>query len=515
MQVIGDVIRLNAKRHPDKVALIMDDRSMTYAEINEAANRLARGMAADGIGLGDRVAIFGMNCLEYIVVVYAIAKAGAVMVPVNFRFKKDELVYAVNNSEPKVLFYGPELRGLVEEARGEFAMPVQFVSIAGGDAFGGAREMAEVMAGQSSAEPGIKVDPEGPAAIMYTSGTTGFPKGTLTPHSAYLEVYKAIVYEGDLRYDDVALVCIPLFHNGGLNGVLQPTLFVGGTAVVMSKGFKADKVLDAVQRYGVTMTMWVPTQLTMLVNDPNTSRWDVSSLSKIYYGSSAISPATIEASLKVFKGARFYQWYGQVETGMVSVLRPEDHEEHSQCTGRETFNADLRIVDENGNDVPEGGRGEIISAQRPLGMTGYYKMDQANVETIIDGWIYTGDIARREKDGFFTIVDRIKDLIISGAENIYPKEIEDVIMRHPRVFEVAVFGIPDEVYGETVCAAVVPKAGQKLEETEIIDFCGLNLSGYKKPKKVIFMADLPKNANGKVTKNVLREPFWAGQERKV
>lgn len=514
MQVIGDVIRLNAKRYPNKTCIIMDERSMTYRQLNEQTNRLARGLANLGVGPGDKVAILAFNCLEYPVIVYAIAKTGATVVPINFRYKKDELVYVVNNSEPKVLLYGDEFEELIEQAMPSFEVSLKLISISGGK-IENSVQMSGVMDGQSSSEPEVAVDPSTPAFIMYTSGTTGFPKGTLFSHSAYIEIFEGMVYEGDLRYDDISLVCIPLFHNGGLNGVLQPTLMVGATAVVMSKGFDPEKVLDAVQRYKITTTMWVPTQLTMLINYPNVTKWDSSSLKKIYYGSSAITPATLEGSMNVFRNVGFYQWYGQVETGMVSVLRPEDHKERSQCTGREMFNADLRIVDEDGNEVGEGQTGEIISAQKPLGMIGYYRTDEANVSTIRDGWIHTGDVARVEGDGYFTIVDRIKDMIISGAENIYPKEIEDILSRHEGVFEAAVFGIPDEVYGEAVCVAVVAKQGYQPQEQEIIDFCASRMSGYKKPKRVVFLKELPKNANGKVTKNVLREPYWAGRGKRV
>jgi fatty-acyl-CoA synthase len=514
MQVIGDVPRLNAKRYPDKTALIMDQQSMTYRDLNGRVNQLARGLRARGVGSGDMVAILALNCIEYPVMVYAIAKTGATAVPINFRYKKDELIYVINNSGPKVLFYGPEFSSLVEEAKAGFDSPPQLVSIAG-DPLKSGVPLASLMDGQSTDEPGVTVDPATPSLIMYTSGTTGFPKGTLFSHAAYIENYIGMALEGDLQSDDVTLVCIPLFHNGGLNATMGPTLMMGGTAVVMSKGFDPDKVLDAVARYHVTMTMWVPTQLTMLINYPNVANYDLSSLDKIWYGSSAITPATLEASLKVFNKARFYQWYGQVETGMVSVLRPEDHVQWSQCTGREMVTADLRIVDEEDNDVPVGQTGEIISRQKPLGMIEYYKMDEANASTLVDGWIHTGDVARVDGEGYFTIVDRIKDLIISGAENIYPKEIEDVIASHPKVLEVAVIGIPDEVYGESVCAIVVRKRGQQLEAEEVIEYCASRLSGYKKPKRVDFIGELPKNANGKVTKNVLREPYWAGRARRV
>jgi acyl-CoA synthetase (AMP-forming)/AMP-acid ligase II len=514
VQVIGDIIRLSAKRYPEKTALIMDEKSMTYREINGQANQLAKGLLSLGVKTGDRVAILAFNCLEYPVIVYGIAKTGAVLVPINFRFKKDELVYVINNSEPKVLIYGSEFVELIEEAKPGFRLPVALVCI--GKNLGKESDcMTGLMKGQATSEPGIAVDPATPFAIMYTSGTTGFPKGALFSHSAYIEVFKGMVYEGDLRNHDVALVCIPLFHNGGLNGMLQPTFMVGGTIVIMAKGFDPEKVLDAVQRYRISTTMWVPTQLTLLINHPNVSRWDISSLDKIYYGSSAITPATLDASLDVFNKAHFYQWYGQVETGMVSLLRPQDHKAHSQFTGREMFNADLRIVNKDGDDVGLGETGEIISAQKPLGMIGYYKMDEANDATLRDGWIYTGDVARNEGNGFFTIVDRLKDLIISGAENIYPKEIEDCISCHPSVLEVAVIGIPDDVYGESVCAVVVPKQGQPLAPQDITDYCAHRLSGYKRPRKVVFKNELPKNATGKVTKNVLREPYWSGRDKRL
>jgi len=260
--------------------------------------------------------------------------------------------------------------------------------------------------------------------------------------------------------------------------------------------------------------MWVPTMLAMLINHPGVTTYDLSTLKKIWYGSSAMSPPVLEAAMDIFK-ARFYQWYGQTETGMVSVLRPEDHLERSQCTGREMFNADLRVVDEEGKGTSVGEVGEIISAQKYLGMIGYHNMEEANKRTIRDGWIYTGDLARVEGNGYFTIVDRMSDMIISGAENIYPKEIEDAISTLPGVREVAVFGIPDEIYGESVCAVVVQKEGYQLDQDEIINFCTSKIASYKKPKRVEFMDELPKNPSGKVNKNVLREPYWVRQKKRV
>ena len=513
MQVIGDIVRLNAKRYPDKNALIMDDKHLTHGQLNQQVNQLAHGLLSVGVRPGDRVAILAYNCLECVVINYATAKCGGVVVPVNFRYKRDELIYLINNSEPKALFFGPDFISLVEDAKAEFVLPVHLVAISG-ELLDSGLGLTNLMDERPTEEPGIKMDPTSPFTITYTSGTTGSPKGVLASHSAFLNIYQGMTIEGDLQPDEITLVCLPLFHTGGMHALTQPTLLRGGTAVIMSKGFDPDKILDAVSRYSVTLTMWVPTMLAMLVNYPDITKYNLSTLEKIWYGSSAISPPVLEASVDIFK-TRFYQWYGQTETGMVSVLRPEDHIERSQCTGREMFNADLRIVTENGKDTPEGEVGEIISAQQYLGMIGYHNMEEANKRTIRDGWIHTGDLARVEGQGYFTIVDRMSDMIISGAENIYPKEIEDVLSGHPGVLEVAVFGIPDEVYGESVCAVIVKKQGIQLYEKEVIDFCASKVSSYKKPKRVAFIDELPKNPSGKIMKKVLREPYWADRKKRV
>lgn len=513
MQVIGDIARFNAKRYPDKKALVMGNEHLTFGQLNEQANQLAHGLLSMGIEPGGRVAMLSYNCPQCLVINYAVAKCGAVMVAANFRYKRDELVYVINNCEPKALLFGPEFISLVEEARTGFDSPLHLVAISGEPLESGL-SLSSVMQEQSTSEPAVRVDPAAPFAIMYTSGTTAFPKGVLVSHSALLNVYTGMIIEGDIRPGEITLVTLPLFHMGGMHALLQPTLVRGGTAVVMPRGFEPDKTLDTVERHGVTMTMWVPTQLAMLINYPGVTKHNLSTLGKIWYGSSPISPTILEACMDVFK-ARFYQWYGQTETGMVAVLRPEDHLERSQCTGREMFNADLRIVSHEGEDVPVGEVGEIISSQVPLGMIGYHNMEEANKRTIRDGWIHTGDLARVEGEGYFTVVDRLTDMIISGAENIYPKEIEDVISSHPGVREVAVFGIPDELYGESVCAVVVKKEGYQLDEADIINFCASRISSYKKPKRVEFTDELPKNPSGKVTKNVLREPYWADRKKRI
>lgn len=513
MRVLGDIPRLNSKRYPYKKALVMGDDFITFRQLNDSACRLAAGLLALEIEAGDKIAIMAQNCLEYPIIVYAVAKCGAVLVPINFRYEEKELVYVVNNSNPKVFFYGPEFSGLIEQAKDKFSGSVKTVSISEpiqSESF----DMELLMSNREALEPAVNVDPDSAAMIMYTSGTTGFPKGVIYSHAAYMAVYNGLVIEGDLNHHDIAMVALPLFHNGGLNALLQPTLLMGATALIMAKGFDPPGILAAIGRYGVTLTLWVPTMMAMLVNHPGASDYNLSTLKKIWYGSSPISPTVLKASRELFQ-ANFYQWYGQTETGMNSVLKPEDHLERSQCTGREMYNAEVRIVDEDGIDTPAGEIGEIICAQKPLGMIGYLNLEEETHEVLRNGWIYTGDLARVEGEGYFTVIDRLKDMIISGAENIYPKEIEDLISSHPQVLEAAVIGIPDEIFGESVCAVVVRKPESRLEESELIDFCAEHLARYKKPKKVIFIEELPKNAAGKVTKNILREPFWNDQKKQI
>ncbi len=510
MNVIGDIVRLGAKRHPDKTAVVMGDSSFSYRELNERVNRLAHGLLAVAVCPGDRVGLLSENSLEFVVVVLACAKLGAFFVPYNFRYSVEEIAFVTGDARPCALFVGKGYRDRAAKATEALDAPPFIVDCEGE----GRATLAGLSKGASADEPVVAVEPESAAMIIYTSGTTGFPKGVLFSHRAYLANHLAIAFECDLRSDDVALVTLPLFHNGGLNGVLLPTLLVGATAIVSGKGFVPAEQLALVARHGVTVTMWVPTMLAMLVNDPSLSFDLASSLAKIWYGSSPISPPVLALARERF-GAGFYQVYGMCEIGMTSVLRPEDHATRAQCTGREMFCADMRIVDDDGTEVAVGGIGEIYSATRPMGMIGYWGNEQATRETMRDGWIRTGDMARNDGDGYFTIVDRKKDMIISGAENIYPKEIENVLVQHRAVLEAACFGVPDSRWGEAVAAAVVLRAGCVASADELIEFCAARIASYKKPKLLEFVAELPKNAAGKVLKRALRAPHWQGNERRV
>jgi acyl-CoA synthetase (AMP-forming)/AMP-acid ligase II len=514
MLVLGDIVRLNARRYADKKAIVGDKESLTFEQLNNMANRIADGLLSTGLKPGDRVAIWSGNCIRFVPIIFAVWKCGAIIVPMNSRFKTKEAKYVLQNSEPAIIFHAEELAALTQETRGEYDGRVMPVSISG-PALEGGKSLRDLAEGAPDRDVEIDVDPYSTAMVMYTSGTTGAPKGVIFSHFRELSDITDTALETDIKPEDVMLVNMPMFHNGGLSGSLMTALLRGCTCVIQGGSFDPDTFFSTIERFEVSVLNVVPTMLGKLVNHPRIADYNLSSLKKIFYGSSPISESILEAVLRLFK-ADFYQFYGQTESGMLLVLKPADHfTERSRFTGRALCRADVRVVDEDGRDQQVGGVGEIISRQKPLGMDGYYGMEEATKDTIRKGWIHTGDVARVERNGYFTIVDRLKDMIISGAENIYCKEIENVICEHPAVSEVAVFGIPDDIWGEAVCALVVPKQGHTLTEDEIINFCGTRLSGYKKPKRVEFRDGFPKNAAGKLVKKLLKEPYWTGKEKRI
>lgn len=510
MRLIGDIARLGAKRYPERTALILGNKTLTYKQLNQKINQLAQGLLSQGIKPGDRVALLGMNSIDWIVANFAITKCGGVVTALNFRYKTDELLYAINNSGSKMLIYGPEFISMVEDSKEKFESDVKLVAI-NGDA---EVTLDTLMNGRSFNEPNVAIDPESPVALTYTSGTTGAPKGVLMSHDAFFGIYIGLIIDGDMHHREITLVSLPLFHSAGMHALVAPTLLMGGTSIIMDGAFDPEKDLHTIANHHASLTLWVPTQLAFLVNYKSQSTHDVTSMKRIWYGSSPISPSVLEATMKAFPSG-LYQFYGQTEIGMATILSPEDHFERSQMTGREMFNSEFRVINPDETDTPIGGIGEILYAQTTHGMIGYHNMPEANAETIREGWIHTGDLARVEEKGYITIADRAKDMIISGAENIYPKEVEAAIMNHPGVQGVAVFGIPDDIWGESVCAAVVQAQGFTLTEQEIIDHCSSKIASYKKPKKVAFLDGLPMNSMGKVTKEVLRAPYWEGKQRRV
>ncbi|PCI34220.1 MAG: hypothetical protein COB54_00020 [Alphaproteobacteria bacterium] len=508
---IGDISRLGAKRFGRKTALIHGGRSLSYGDLDQAVNRLANSLMTHMVP-GDKVAIMSANCLEYVVLLFAAAKCGIILQSVNHAYCADEFIHVMNDAEPKVLFVDHSKCEFVEGVLGHCNSRPILVGLFK-DARLSWQLYDDLLAEGEDEEPEIAIDPDAAFSLMYTSGTTGAAKGVLLSQRGLMTTFRSLIIEGDIKGNDRGMVNLPLSHAAGMFAVTIPLLMRGASALLMSGSFDPEKILTMVDHYRITMVMWVPTMLAMLVNLKSAASHDVSSLKKLYYGSSPISPQVYQQARDLFT-ADFYQYYGQTESGIVSVLAPEDHATMGSFTGREMFDCQIRIIDPQGGDVAVGEVGELITTSESV-MLGYLNKPKVTEKILRNGWVYTEDLARQEPNGYFTIVGRLKDMIISGGKNIYAREVEEVIESHPSIQEVAVFGIPDDIYGESVCAAIVLRAGKLVTSDELKHFCSQSMSSYKKPRLVVFKDDLPKNSTGKVTKEILRQPFWKNTGRNL
>lgn len=528
MRVIGDLSTANARRHPEKVALVQGERSYTYLELEQRANRFAHALARQGLLPGDRLGLLACNHLDYAVVTQGAAKAGVLLVPLNFRLSAGELATVLGDARVELLVTEAVLAPLWQGALqrlGQMAPPVVLLPPVPGEVLpgevskalpGGAapHEFAEWMDGVSEAPVDTVVDPATPCAIMYTSGTTGAPKGVLVPHVAYFRMYLGTALETGLSRDDRYLMAVPMFHAAGLNLMLHQCLFMGASGVIHRGTLEPQRLFCLIERERLTMAVLVPPVIGALARHPERARHDLSSLRTVYYGSMPMPPGVLEGAREAFPQVAFHQIYGSTESGLLGVLPWRDHVTHAHCTGREALFSHLRIIDAVGREVAEGEVGEVVGAASG-GMLGYWRNPAATAAKLRDGWIHTGDLARREGDGYFTLVGRMEEVIASGGEKIHPGEVEQVLAAHPAVRETAVFGAPDDAFGEAVCAAVVVHAGMSVDAHELDAHCRHALAAYKRPRRYLFVDSLPRNASDKVQRGLLRERMLAEVQGKT
>lgn len=515
MQTLRDMINAIAQRHPDKTAFIFEGQSHTFKQVNERTNSLANGLADLGIRKGDRVGILANNCPQYFEV-FGLAKAGMVCVPLNHRSVGRELSYLIDNSGITALILESEFVGLVDSIRHELETVRSFICL---DAeVEGILNYEELIRRFPAEEPTVDLEVDDPCVLFYTSGTTGRPKGAIHTHRSLIA--ESRVPHRNLSASDVVLCVMPFFHVGGSAAHLIPA-FTAGATLVIHKRFDEARVLETIHRERVTYVFLVPTMIIRILEHPRLMDYDLSSLHGVGYTG---APMPLEALRKgiALLGQVFFQELGQTETLNMTMLKREEHTLDGSLTelarlesvGRPLGEGELRIVDEQGRDVPLGEAGEI-AARSERTMVGYWRMPEETAFTIRDGWLHTGDVGRMDEDGYVYLVDRKKDMIISGGENIYSREVEDILHMHPAVADAAVVGVPDEKWGESVKAVVVLKKGATTSEEEIIDFCKANLASYKKPRSVEFRDDLPKTASGKIRKAEIREPYWQGHEKRI
>jgi long-chain acyl-CoA synthetase len=513
---LAGVIRQMGTERPDAPAITFEDSTMTYGELDERSSRVAQALLAEGVKPGDRVAILDKNASSFYEIEFGGAKLGAVTVAVNWRLAPPEIAHVVRDSQARVLFVAPELWPLIEGTVDELDVSsvVALGELAGRPTYVSWRDA------QPPDDPAHPATPDDVVAQYYTSGTTGLPKGAMLSSR---NLMSGIAQSSEtLGIDDhvVSLVGMPLFHVSGSAWGLYG-LAVGAHNVMM-RDVDLDQILDYIPKYRITHTVFVPAVLQFLLLMPGVDEVDFSSLELIVYGASPISREVLEESIARF-GCKFAQAYGLTETsGGVVLLLPEDHDpngphpERLMSAGQAAPGVELRIVDlETGEESPTGSVGEVW-IRAPEVMAGYWNLPQATADAITpDGWFRSGDAGYLDADGYLFLSDRVKDMIITGGENVYPAEVENVLMSHPDVADVGVIGVPDDQWGESVKAIVVRVPGTEPTESELISYARDRLAHYKAPRSVDWADELPRTPSGKILKRDLRAPYWEGRDRQV
>lgn len=499
-----DGLEKNARNQPNRTAIVFKDKTYTYKEYNERVNQIANALIHFGVKRGDHIALMMKNSDMFAFVYYAILKAGAVAVPINFRLTAKEASYIIDDSDSIIVFCDEDLAETIQKAcEGNEKVRLQIVV---GDEKKENQILLSSFQSTLTANPEVGVEESDDAEIMYTSGTTGLPKGVVLDHHRVIHVALGTIIMFKMGPEDRLLHLAPLFHCAQLNLFLVTGTMLGCLHVIRQE-FDPVQTLKDIDEYKISLFFGVPTMYNFLLQVPNREQYDLSSVKRCGYGAAPMPVALLEKAMEMFGTDQFYNMCGQTEGGPGGVyLLPEEHKTKMGASGRANYSTDVRVVDENGEDVKPGEVGEFIIRTESV-MKGYYKKPEETAKVLRDGWLYTGDLAQIDEDGYITLVDRKKDMIISGGENVYSTEVEHVIYKHPDILEAAVIGVPHEVWGEAVAAVIVPKEGKKIDLEELQQFCRKELAGYKVPRVMYEVDQLPRNASGKVLKYELRERF--------
>jgi acyl-CoA synthetase (AMP-forming)/AMP-acid ligase II len=507
---MGEVVSVNAHHYPDRLGARDLSRAMTFRQWDERARRLANAFLGLGLYKGDRVAILAYNCVEWLEIYAATANAGVVMVPINFRLLGSEIEFIVDNSEAQAFIVQHDLVDRLDGIRANLAIPEdRYIHFGGDTTPAGYRAYEELIAAGSSTEPSVEVVPEDTWAFLYTSGTTGRPKGAVRSHGGMALQNLAILTDLELTRDDTGLLVMPMCHANSLFFGSALAYAGAGSIVYNVKSFDPEQLLRTMADQRATFTSLVPTHyIMMLALSPSVrANYDVDCVRRLLISSAPARKETKLAIMDYFKNAQLLEGYGSTEQGFATVLRPEEQLSKLGSIGRELIGCSrIRLLGENGEDVPEGKVGEIYS-HTPWCFDGYWKLPEKTVAAFRGPHLSVGDMGRRDEDGFYYLVDRKNNMIISGGLNVYPSEVENLLSAHGDVQDVAVIGTPDPKWGEAVHGVIVLRDGAEVTEEEIVAWCAGRIADYKRPRSVEFIRDedMPRTATGKILHRVLRD----------
>jgi len=507
---LGDVLRRTAGRLPEKTAIVCGDTSWTYAQFDRLCNRLANGLAGIGVKAGDRVAILSRNSHAFAAMRFALARLGAVLVPINFMLNAEEAAYILRHAGARLLCVGPDMVELGRAAAHLDTAVEQTVWLPGEDPSSPPEGMLafDALLSEDDAAPAVEVHAGMLLQIIYTSGTESLPKGAMLTHDAVLWEYVSCVVEGEIDEDDLMVHALPLYHCAQLDVFLGPGVYVGATNVITGKP-TPDNILALLSKHRANSFFAPPSIWIALLRSPQFDATDLSVLAKGYYGAAIMPVEVLKEIARRLPNIRLWNFYGQTEIApLATVLKPHDQLRKAGSAGRAVINVETRVVDDEMRDVKPGEVGEIVHRSPQL-LTGYFHDEERTAAAFAGGWFHSGDLATIDEEGYITVVDRKKDMIKTGGENVASREVEETVYRLPQVSEVAVVGLPHPYWIEAVTAVIVVKPGQELTEDEVIAHCRSHMAHFKVPKKVVFADALPKNPSGKLLKRELRNRYEA------
>jgi fatty-acyl-CoA synthase len=503
---LADLLRRTARRTPAKNAIVCGEVTWTWAEFDALCSRLAAGLHANGIARGSHVAVLARNSHGFAALRFALARVGAVLVPVNFMLKAEEVAYVLRHAGVQVLAVDAGLEAIGRAAAKLDTQVTRFIGLPGEtspEPEGPGMLGFAALAATPAAAPDVDIAGSDPAQIVYTSGTESLPKGAMLSHDAVIWQYVSCIVDGEMTAHDLMLHSLPLYHCAQLDVFLGPAVYLGCTSVITGVP-SPENLLPLIERHRIQSFFAPPTVWISLLRSPLFDRTDLSSLRKGYYGASIMPVEVLREMQRRLPQVRLWNFYGQTEIApLATVLKPDDQLRKPGSAGKPVLNVETRVVDDRMQDVKPGEVGEIVHRSPQL-LTGYYKDPQRTAGAFEGGWFHSGDLAVVDEEGYISVVDRKKDMIKSGGENVASREVEEAIYGLPQVSEVAVIGLPHPRWVEAVTAVIVVKQGQALTERDVIDFCNDRLGGFKVPKGVVFVEALPKNPSGKLLKRELR-----------